>query len=97
MGYYIQVPQNKGKAQQLVDLYGAEILPRMPATFADIPEGKALICVVDNGPFEAAGLCYSEREFEAFDAMDKGDQRSRTWVLMERVLAFQLAGAEQRL
>ena len=23
MGYYIQVPNHKGKAQQLVDLYGA--------------------------------------------------------------------------
>lgn len=118
MGYYVEVPEPKGKAQQLVDSYGAEILKRMPARFEDVPEGKALICVVDNGPFEAAGLCCSAEEFESFDAPDEagpeveegkgpggipaftvrssyqaqGLQRPRTWVLMDKAQAHELAG-----
>lgn len=121
MGYYIQVPDNKGKAQQLVDLHSAEILPRMPAQFEDVPDGKALICVVDNGPFEAAALCYSERDFEQFDAPDEsgpevetrvgpggipvyvlrstyqaqGQQRPRTWLLMDKAKAHELSGYEE--
>lgn len=90
MGYYIQVPENKGKAQQLVMLHDATILKQCPATFEDVPEGKALICVVDNGPFEAAALCYSARELEEFDALN--DIRPRTWLLMDQALAHQLAG-----
>lgn len=70
MGYYIEVPENHGKAQQIVDIHGGTILERMPETFADIPEGQALICVVDNGPFEAAAFCYNEEEFAAFNTPD---------------------------
>ncbi len=70
MGFYVEVPENKNKAQQLADLYGATILPQQPKTFEDVPEGLALICVVDNGPFEAAALCYSNEEFAAFAAPD---------------------------
>ncbi len=118
MGYYIEVPENKGKAEQLVALHGATILKQRPATFEDIPEGQALICIMDNGPFEAAALCYSSEELDAFDAQDdigpeveqgvgpggvatfhmrseyqaRGDQRPRTWVMMEKTLAHQLAG-----
>lgn len=120
MGYYIQVPDNKGKAQQLVTIHGAEILPGQPASFGDVPEDKALICVVDNGPFEAAALCYDEREFGAFAVPDEvslpdveqmpsgikvnlqssyqreGQQRPRTWLLMSKSLAHELAGCEVR-
>lgn len=93
MGYYIGVPKNKGKAEQLAKLYGAQILPAQPHSFADVSDGKAVICVVDNGPFEAAGLCYSEREFESFAAPDMaGPQRPRIWVLMDKTLAHELAG-----
>lgn len=56
MGYYIETEGVKGKAQALVDLHEAEILAQAPDTFDDVPEDKALICVVDNGPFEAATM-----------------------------------------
>lgn len=93
MGYYIQVPENKGKAQQLVDLHDATILPMRPEAFEDVPEGQALICVVDNGAFEAAALCYSREEFVAFTSPDttSGYQRPRTWVLMAKDLAHEVA------
>lgn len=74
MGYYIQVRALHGKAQLIADgnalvpgedgwepapPYKAQIIPR-PSSFADVPEDKALICVVDNGVFEGAGYCYDE-------------------------------------
>jgi hypothetical protein len=90
MGYYIEVQIPHGKAQQLVDLYGATILPQRPEAFEDVPEGQALICVVDNRAFEAAALCYSREEFEDF--ADPDDPRPRTWLLMGRDDAHELAG-----
>lgn len=29
-------------------------------------EGKGIICVVDNGPFQAAGFAYSQGELDSF-------------------------------
>jgi anti-sigma regulatory factor (Ser/Thr protein kinase) len=92
MGYYIQTPENKGKAAQLVALHNAEELAEVMA-FAEIPDGKALVCVVDNGPFEAAALCFSEQEQQEFNT--PGDMRSRSWLLMDRALAHELAGYEE--
>lgn len=94
MGYYIQTPQNRNKALQLRDLHDAEILPGPPWSFQDVPEGKALVCVVDNGPFEAAALCHCEEEFEEFSDTAH-DYRPRTWVLMDRGLAHELAGYKE--
>ena len=88
MGYYIEVPRDKEKAEQLVQLYDAEIVPR-PSSLSEIPNGKALICVVDNGLFEAAGFCYSEREFKDF-VFDDG--RPRKWLIMDLGKAKKLSG-----
>lgn len=92
MGYYIEVPRPKGKAQQLADLHGATILPQRPEAFEDVPDNLAIICVVDNGPFEAAAFCYCREEFVDFADTDHGDRRPRQWVLMDKALARQLAG-----
>lgn len=120
MGYYIEVPNPKGKAQQLAELHGATILPQRPEAFEDVAEGQALICVVDNGPFEAAGLCTSREDFTDFTTPDdlgpdgergrgpggiptfamrsehqaQGRQRPRTWLLMDKAKAHELAGYE---
>jgi hypothetical protein len=91
MGYYIQVPAPHDKALQLRDLHGAEILPGQPRSFQDVPDDKALICVVQNSMFDAAALCYSEEEFEEFKDISH-DPRPRTWVLVDRELAYELAG-----
>ena len=88
MGYYIEVPRSKGKAQQIEDLYGGMILPKIP-DYANIPESKALICIVDNGMFEAAGFVYNEQEYNAFAYPDG---RPRTWLIMDRETAEKLSG-----
>ena len=40
-----------------------------------------LICVVDNGAFEAAGHAYSEEEMKAFS--QPNDPRTRTWLVYD--------------
>jgi len=92
MGFYIQTPEAKGKANHLVKAYGASRL-RVTPQWNEVPEGKAAICVVDNGAFEAAGLAYSEEELRAFS--EPTDRRPKTWLLMETKLAHKLAGRDE--
>ncbi len=91
MGYYIEVPRNKGKAQQIVELYGGQIVFR-PPSFEDITPDEAIICVVDNGPFEAAAFAFNQDELHVFTHMDG---RPRTWVIMNRQKACELTGYEE--
>jgi hypothetical protein len=91
MGYYIEVPKNLNKAAQLMDLYGAELMP-MDMGFSEIPADKALICVVQNGLFDAVGYAFDETEFRAFS---EPDGRTRTWLLMDKKLVHQLTKYEE--
>ncbi len=93
MGYYIEVPEDSGKAQQIVELYGGRIVPR-PPSFEDITPDEAIICVVDNGPFEAAAFAYSQEELNAFSFYD---ERPRVWVIMSRQKACKLTGYEEEV
>ncbi len=88
MGYYIEVPKNKGKAQQIVELYGGRIV-FIPPTFEDISPDEAIICVVDNGPFEAAAFCYNQGELLEFTSYEG---RPKTWVIMSHEKACELTG-----
>ena len=74
MGYYInKIGENflpaKGKAEMLLENGGTKV------------DGKNfqenLICVVDNGPFEAAAYCYNQNEYEEFA---RNDGRSKVWL-----------------
>jgi hypothetical protein len=88
MGFYIEVPNVKNKAQQLVNLYSGEIIEK-PKQFADVPKDRGLICVTVNNYFDAAGFCYSEKEFKVFS---NEDGRVKHWVLLELELAKKLSG-----
>ena len=88
MGYYIEGPTH-GKANHILNKHGGTLLPGKPESFADIPDDMALICVLNNGPFEAAGLCYDEREFEAFS--EPSDPRPKLWMLLPKKIAYELA------
>ena len=87
MGYYIEVPKNQGKAKQISLMYDGEIIEK-PKNFSDIPSNKAIICVVDNGLFEAVGFCYSEKEFLVFS--NSMDRRPKQWLLLDLVLTKKL-------
>ena len=89
MGAYIQVAGRlKGKAEAICQLYKAIRLDGPPKSFKDIPQTKALICVVDNGAFEAAAFCYSAREFEDFT--EPSDSRPKEWLMMDKKTAEEL-------
>lgn len=84
MGFYIEVPHPLNKVQQILDRFeGARVVER-PARFRDIPEGKVLICVVSNGPFDAALICYDEEQFlRPLRAYQLGDRRPTEYLLID--------------
>lgn len=91
MGYYIQTPgHHHGKAARIARDHQGTLLQSPPKYFVDIPEDKALVCVVDNGPFEAAALAYDQGEFECFT--DPNDSRPQSYVLLDKQKAYELAG-----
>lgn len=89
MGFYIETNDVVNKAMFLVDHDGGEVIPE-PQSFAEIPPGKALIVVVHNPRFEAAGFAFNEREFLAFTF--PGDFRPKDFVLLDRSVAEKLTG-----
>lgn len=91
MGYYIEGP-TLGKTKFIVDNFGAILITPAEALEA-IKEKMGVICVVNNGPFEAAAFCYNEDEFEAFN--DPGDFRPKKWLLMDMKKAKELTGYKE--
>ena len=89
MGYYIELPQNKNKVQQMKDLYGAaEVSEKEASELMD--EGKGIVCVVENPMFDAVGFCFNRSEFDAFAGDQSG--RKKTWLSMDYEHAAQLSG-----
>jgi len=75
MGYYIN-PQ-KGSKEQFLKEKGLPILgPEWPH---DPKYG--LVCLMNNGMFTAAGVCFSPREMEAFSYKDG---RPKQWFLVKK-------------
>lgn len=82
MGYYIQTAEPKGKADTICkELSGIKITQDEAEFFLKEQMGGAIICVVDNGPFEAAAYCYNLDTFRQFSWAD--DDRPKTWILVE--------------
>lgn len=92
MGYYVEVPLHKDKAQQIVDLYQGEIVDREIAKGYIGNPTKAIIVVVNNGHFEAAGFAFNESEYKAFTLPPDRDPRPRKFVVMDRKKAKELTG-----
>jgi len=90
MGYYINQNSNGtqlphcDKADYLLLDGAVEISP--PKEF--VPN---LICVVENGPFDAALFCYSKDEMEV--ALNPRDKRPKRWLIHPK--AAELAGYKQ--
>jgi len=66
----------------------ATILPGVEAAKQAFSEGMGVICVVDNGPFEAAAFAFSRGEIEEFAYPD---DRPKTWVAIDLKRAMELA------
>ena len=48
--------------------------------WSEVPEGTLPVVLVDNGPFTAAGIAFSERELREFS--DPGDYRPKRWYIV---------------
>lgn len=74
MGYYINT-NSKGEPLPINKVHA---LIQDGAELTDASFKENLICVVDNGMFMAAGYCFSEDEFEAFN---QPDGRNKIWLI----------------
>ena len=92
MGYYIETKHPLNKASQIVCQHKGEIVPK-PLNFDNIPEDKALIVVVQNGMFDAAGYAFDEREFKSFT--QPSDLRPKTFILLDKEIANKLTGYKE--
>ena len=88
MAFHLPGP-TKGKVDHLIATHGAERLPRSPTAFHDIPEDRALICVVDTVMYETVSFCFSGAEMALLN--DSTDFRPRTWLVMDRRKAEELS------
>ena len=81
MGYYIETGGLHGKAEAIVEQHGGEMVSREAARTAVDDCLKAVIVVMNNGPFEAAGFAFDTAEFEAFHT--PGDDRPKKYVVID--------------
>lgn len=88
MGYFIHGPDH-GKGEYLVQNHGATRVHQNTAALSMGEKENAIICVVDNGPFEAAAYAYDRGEFERFSIEDG---RKKAWYIMSRASANALTG-----
>ncbi len=78
MGYYIETDNYIGKADYFVRQESGIELMRRPNSISDVPADRGLVCIVDNGPFEAAAFVYNDNELKAFSTPT--DRRFKRWV-----------------
>lgn len=81
----------RGKANVLAKTEGVQEI-NCPSKYDDVSAEKAIICVVDNGMFDAAGYAYCEAEFEVFK---RPDMRPKRWFLMDKRLVNRLTEYNQ--
>jgi len=80
-----------GKAAALRASGHAAELAEPPKSYSGLPEDKALLVVVENGPFDAVAYPDEEREFNRIFYRKVPDPRPTTLFLMDRTLAETLA------
>ncbi len=82
MGFYIETAEPFDKAGQLMSV--ASVIMQ-PSSVDDLPPGQTLLCVVQNGFFDAVAICYDDSELAAFG--DPSDARPKTWMCIATSLA----------
>lgn len=87
MGVYIQ-SDNPDKVAGILEKYPEAKRVPEPAAFSEIPSDQALVCVVDNGLFHAAAVCYDAKEFMVFS--DPEDARPKTWLTLPRTTVLEM-------
>jgi hypothetical protein len=86
MGYYIN-PPGKSKEQWLHE-NGTRLGESPPNTWLS-NDDEVAVCLVDNGPFTAAAVCWYSGELEIFKRSEK-DRRYKVWYYVPRKKILQL-------
>jgi hypothetical protein len=86
MGLYINHTSNgtlpaKGKCLELIKA-GAQLLPAAPKVWEE-----GLVCVADNGYFEAAAYAHNQSKLEHFSDTTH-DHRDRVWLKWDKAKEF---------
>lgn len=92
MGYYLNPPDMRPFKQEWLKEIGAvEVGQNKVAKFFDHPfrDMFGILCLVDNGGFEAVAFCYDKRELEACSLPH--DKRPKKWFLLDRKKAKELS------
>lgn len=91
MGYYIETDGNHNKDQWIKKHLGGIYLAGMPNSVN--PEFVP-VCVVDNGPFEAAAIAFDREEAEQFN---RPDGRPRKWMLVTKKKVVEVCPRVEKL
>lgn len=89
MGFYIEGPLHR-KADHIIQTEDAIELAGADAAREAFSNGMGVICVVENGPFDAAAFAFSSEELEVF--ANPSDSRPKRWLAMDRERAEELSG-----
>lgn len=82
MGFYINPKDGSSKEDWLKK--NGSLLVFGPSEFSWKDDVEFLpVCLVDNGPFTAAGIAFNEREFQAFN---RPDDRPKEWYKVKKEL-----------
>lgn len=87
MGFYINPKDGRSKEQWLLD-HGRGINHDTVRSF-DFTTDELPVCLVDNGPFTAAGIAFDPRERDAFL---HPDPRPKQWFAVRRDLLKEFMG-----
>jgi hypothetical protein len=82
MGFYINPPNGEAKSVFLERVGQRIPPPTAKFHYSDVPNDVAIVCLVSNGSWDAAGIAYSEEELHRFAY--PGDRRPRKWYLIPR-------------
>lgn len=85
MGLYVN-PVGMTKEKWLADNHTKVQIK--PPEWKDIPKDEMVVCLVDNGPFTAAAICYKERELNDF--ADYNDTRKKKWWFVKTELLHEV-------
>jgi hypothetical protein len=80
MGYYIN--PLSGTKEEFLEREATPFTMSKEVRYADIEPDKALVCLMNNGPFTAAGIVYRQRELEEMTLPT--DLRPKKWFTISR-------------
>ena len=79
MGFYVDPPNETKEA--FLKREGM-VVPK--ADWDKVPKDMAIVVLVDNGAFRAAGIAFSEKEYHVFTDHNPRDPRPRTIYLVKK-------------